>query len=98
MREAVKSLRRFMSAVAWNGWILDDFGAFKEARTDEDIEKYVRNNGFTVNHVSCTVPMGKTGSAMARGQGALNPDLTVKGTLGLRVVDASAFVSDCLLG
>lgn len=35
--------------------------------------------------------MGKTGSK-GPGSGVLNSDLTVKGTVGLRVVDASAFV------
>ena len=35
--------------------------------------------------------MGKTGSK-GSGTGALNSDLTVKGTVGLRVVDASIFV------
>lgn len=83
-----------MNASAWDGWILDEFGPFKAARTDEEIDEYARSNGVTVDHVSCTVSMGRTGSPRERGQGALNSDLTVKGTLGLRVVDASIFVSD----
>ncbi|THH18790.1 hypothetical protein EW146_g2256 [Bondarzewia mesenterica] len=90
MREAVKAARTYMSAKAWDGWILEEFGAFAEAQSDAEIEQYARNFGHTVSHVTGTVAMGKSGSA-GRGSGALNSDLTVKGTVGLRVVDASAF-------
>ena len=61
------------------------------AKTDAQIEAFIRANAGSVNHVSGTVAMGKRGSA-SKGCGALNPDLTVKGTVGLRVVDASSFV------
>jgi len=90
LREAIKVSRKFMSANAWKDWITSEFGAFANATTDAQIEAFARSNADTVNHVSGTVAMGKRGSS-ARGSGALNPDLTVKGTVGLRVVDASAF-------
>ncbi|KAL5528041.1 hypothetical protein ACEPAF_7177 [Sanghuangporus sanghuang] len=90
IREGVKAARRFMSAPAWNGWILQEHGDFSQAHTDEEIEQYARNTADTVDHVSGTVSMGKTGTTVL-GSGALNSDLTVKGTIGLRVVDASAF-------
>ncbi|KAL5484794.1 hypothetical protein ACEPAI_7436 [Sanghuangporus weigelae] len=90
IREGIKAMRRFMSAPAWNGWILQEHGAFSQAHTDEEIEQYARNTANTVDHVSGTVSMGKTGTTVL-GSGALNSDLTVKGTIGLRVVDASAF-------
>ena len=80
-----------MAAPAWNGWILGEVGAFAQAQTDDEIEQIVRNTSVTINHVSGTVGMGKTGST-GSGTGALNSDLTVKGTVGLRVVDASIFV------
>ena len=92
MRESIKSARAFMAAPAWKGWVLGEVGEFASARTDEEIERYIRNTCATVNHVSSTVSMGKTGTK-GRGTGALNSDLTVKGTVGLRVVDASVFVS-----
>jgi choline dehydrogenase-like flavoprotein len=91
MRESIKSARTFMAAPAWKGWILEEVGPFALAQTDDEIEQYVRNTGATVNHVSGTVAMGKTGTT-GSGTGALNSDLTVKGTVGLRVVDASIFV------
>ncbi|KAF8808842.1 aryl-alcohol oxidase-like protein [Phlegmacium glaucopus] len=90
MRESIKAARTFMAAPAWRGWITGEVGAFAQARTDDQIEQYVRNTCSTVNHVVGTAAMGKTGST-GRGTGALNSDLTVKGTVGLRVVDASAF-------
>ena len=92
IRESIKAARTFMSAPAWSGWILGEVGALAQAKTDEEIEHYVRNTSSTENHVSGTVGMGKTGST-GSGTGALNSDLTVKGTVGLRVVDASVFVS-----
>ncbi|KIK53520.1 hypothetical protein GYMLUDRAFT_265013 [Collybiopsis luxurians FD-317 M1] len=90
MREAVKAARRYMSAPAWEGWIIDEVAASKQAQTDDEIDQYASNNSVTVDHVSCTVAMGKAGDT-SKGSGALNPDLTVKGTIGLRVVDASVF-------
>jgi len=90
MRESIKAARAFMAAPAWKGWILGEVGAFASAQTDEEIEQYIRNTCSTVDHVSGTVRMGKTGTNGC-GTGALNSDLTVKGTVGLRVVDASVF-------
>ncbi|EPQ58624.1 alcohol oxidase [Gloeophyllum trabeum ATCC 11539] len=90
MLEAVKAARRFMSAPAWNGYILEEYGPFAEVHTDEEIIAYARKYASTVNHASCTAAMGKRG-VVGEGKGVLNPDLTVKGTVGLRVVDASAF-------
>ena len=73
-----------------------EYGDFAAAQTDEELEAFARANGDTVDHVVATVPMGRAGCVDA-GCGALNPDLTVKGTKGLRVVDASAFVSLCAI-
>jgi choline dehydrogenase-like flavoprotein len=72
-----------MAAPAWKGWIIDEFGDFKAAQTDAQIDEFARANAETINHISGTAAMGTV----------LNSDLTVKGAAGLRVVDASAFVS-----
>jgi len=77
MRESIKAARTFMAAPAWKGWILEEVGPFASAQTDDEIEQYVRNTCSTVNHVSGTVSMGKTGTK-GKGTGALNSDLTVK--------------------
>ncbi|KAI0799851.1 aryl-alcohol oxidase-like protein [Irpex lacteus] len=91
IREGIKAIRRFTSAPAWEGWITGEFGSFAEAQTDEEIEEYARTNAQTIDHVSGTVRMGKSGSAKQGGSGALDSDLKVKGVAGLRVVDASIF-------
>nr|VWO96845.1 Alcohol oxidase [Ganoderma boninense] len=90
MRQALKAGRRFLAADAWKGWIVAEYGASANATSDADIDAYIRKNALVVNHVSGTVAMGKSG-AMGRGAGALNPDFSVKGVKGLRVVDTSAF-------
>ena len=92
MRESIKSLRRFTGAPAWKDWIVSEYGDFANAKSDADIEAYASASAQTINHASGTAAMGKSGSS-GSGSGVLNSDLTVKGTVGLRVVDASAFVS-----
>jgi 4-pyridoxate dehydrogenase len=52
--------------------------------TDAQIDEWIRNTAFTVNH-----PLGTC--AMGRDRGAvLDPELKVRGIEGLRVVDAAA--------
>ena len=87
MREGVKAAREFVKAPAWKGYIISEFGEFANATTEEALNEYIRNNSGTVDHPVGSVAMGKDESA------PLTPDLKVRGTVGLRVVDASAFVS-----
>ncbi|KAI0313150.1 hypothetical protein OF83DRAFT_1086530 [Amylostereum chailletii] len=91
VREALNAARRFVAGPAWADWIADELGDFAATQTDAEIEKPARNNADLVVHVVGTVGMGSK-DTLGRGMGALNPDLTVKGTVGLRVVDASVFV------
>lgn len=90
---AVKAARRYVSAKAFDGYIIEEYGSSLNATTDVEIEEWIRNTAFTVFHPTCTVAMGKNGSASGAGDGALELDLRVKGTVGLRVVDASIYVS-----
>jgi 4-pyridoxate dehydrogenase len=53
--------------------------------SDADIEAWIRATAITVNHPSGTCAMGRGENSI------LDPDLTVRGTERLRVVDASAF-------
>ncbi|KAI0720536.1 alcohol oxidase [Cerioporus squamosus] len=85
MREAVKAARSFVAAPTWSGYLLGEFGAFGNAHTNEELDAYIRDNGDTIDHPVGTVAMGKDV------EGALDSELRVKGTVGLRVVDASAF-------
>jgi choline dehydrogenase-like flavoprotein len=55
-----------------------------ELRTDAEIDEWVRNEVITVNHPLGTCVMGRRDDAV------LDPDLKVRGTEALRVVDAAA--------
>ncbi|KAK1975494.1 GMC oxidoreductase [Colletotrichum cereale] len=54
--------------------------------TDEMLPEFVKNEAWG-HHASCTCPIGKDGDAMA----VLDSEFRVRGTEGLRVVDASVF-------
>ncbi|KAF8971824.1 hypothetical protein BDZ97DRAFT_1693110 [Flammula alnicola] len=89
MREAVKAIFRFVSAPAWADYIIGPFDALAKATTDGAIDAYVRGLAASIFHPFGTVTMTTTGASTSKG--VLNPDLTVKGADGLRVVDASVF-------
>lgn len=55
-----------------------------EVTSDADIEAWLRKKSITAHHPCGTCPMGTGPDAV------LDPDLKVKGTDGLRVIDASA--------
>lgn len=57
-----------------------------EGVTGDGLTEFVRNEAWG-HHASCTNPIGPDADPMA----VLNSDFTVKGTQGLRVVDASVF-------
>jgi choline dehydrogenase-like flavoprotein len=54
--------------------------------TDQQLRDYVRNNAWG-HHASCTCAIGNDNDQM----GVLDTHFKVRGTLGLRVVDASVF-------
>ncbi|KAF9458889.1 aryl-alcohol oxidase [Collybia nuda] len=83
--EAVKAAKRFVSAKAWKGYIQDAVGGLETAKTDKQIEAYVRENTNTIWHAVGTAAM----SAKGANYGVVDPDLKVKGVDGLRVVDGS---------
>ncbi|MBK17956.1 MAG: dehydrogenase [Rhodospirillaceae bacterium] len=55
-----------------------------DVKTDDEIDEYIRNTLITVEHPTCTCPMGQGPEAV------LDPECRVRGTEGLRVVDAAA--------
>ncbi|MEE2995996.1 MAG: GMC family oxidoreductase N-terminal domain-containing protein [Pseudomonadota bacterium] len=55
-----------------------------DAKTDADLDEFIRNSVVTIDHPACTCPMG-TGPDCV-----LSPDLKVRGVENLRVVDGSA--------
>lgn len=57
--------------------------------TDEDLDTFIRSDAGPYLHGGCSAAMSPHGANW----GVVNPDFRVKGTKGLRVVDASVFVS-----
>ena len=58
----------------------------EQKHSRQDLEEYVRNQAWG-HHASCTCKIGKDGDGMA----VLDSSFRVRGTEGLRVVDASVF-------
>lgn len=88
MRESVKATKRFAAAPAWSDYVIGPFGNLS-ATADADIDAYVRQLTTTIFHPAGTASMAPFNST----NGVVNPDFTVKGTEGLRIVDLSVVVS-----
>lgn len=81
-----------MKGVQWSGYIKGPFGkAFADALTGNDTltESYTRAIALSAFHGVGTASM----SPVNANWGVVNPDLTLKGAGGVRIVDASVFVS-----
>lgn len=90
MREAVKAAKRFVSAPVFQDYVLEALGPLATAETDEEIEAYVRGYSGTTAHPVGTASMSPRGAQW----GVVDPDLKMKGGVqGVRIVDASVFVS-----
>ncbi|KAJ7173927.1 aryl-alcohol oxidase-like protein [Mycena crocata] len=85
--QGIKTLLDFVSMPAWKGLALKPFSACSSAalNTDAKIESYVRKFADTLKHPTSTAKISKRSDK----GGVVGPDLLVKGTSGLRVVDAS---------
>lgn len=98
MKEALSIVYKFLNASVWDSYILEppaglpslsDFFTMNTTELDAQLETYIRNQTSTSAHPVGTVAM----SARNATYGVVDPDLKVKGVDGLRVVDASVFVS-----
>ncbi|KXN83424.1 Alcohol dehydrogenase [acceptor] [Leucoagaricus sp. SymC.cos] len=84
-REAVRSSRKFFTAKAWNGYVLDEAPPSANAISDDELDAFIREFSTTAWHPVSTVAMSPGGASY----GVVDPDLKVKNVKGLRVVDAS---------
>lgn len=93
MVQGIKNARQFLSAPAWTDYILEPFGALANATTDAELEAYVHANAGPNWHMIGSACMSPRGADF----GVVDPDLRVKGAVGLRVIDASVLVSTRLV-
>lgn len=87
MREALKSTLRFAAAPAWKGYVISPVGV-NSSSTDAQLEAYIRAHSQTIFHPAGSAAMSPKGANW----GVVDPDLTVKGLTGLRIVDLSVVV------
>ena len=97
MRHALRTSLRFVRAPAWAGFLTApgaQAGPFAavDARSDAALDAWARAQAATIWHPTGTARMGPCRAAVGEGS-VVNPDLTVKGVEGLRIVDASVLVS-----
>ncbi|SJL04309.1 uncharacterized protein ARMOST_07672 [Armillaria ostoyae] len=77
MKYAIKSVKRFVNATVWDGYILE----IATNTTDDDI----RSRASSVYHAVGTASMSPVGADW----GVVDPDLRMKHATGVRIVDAS---------
>ncbi|MFI6319617.1 choline dehydrogenase [Nonomuraea sp. NPDC050556] len=83
--EAIRHARAILAQPAWEGLDGGEISPGPSVETDEEILDWVRKDGETALHPSCTCRMGVDEMAV------LDPEtMRVHGVEGLRVVDASA--------
>ena len=88
----MKDALTLLSGPLWNGYILGPFGGIATATTDDLKAQLARESTVTIGHPVGTARMSPTN---AKG-GVVTSQLLVKGAQGLRIVDASIFVSGVL--
>ncbi|KAJ4476825.1 aryl-alcohol oxidase-like protein [Lentinula lateritia] len=90
MRQALEIMFQYLSAPIWDGYILSAFGTLANITSlsdDNILNTYIRESSSSTAHPVGTAAM----SAKGADYGVVDPDLRVKGVVGLRIVDASVF-------
>lgn len=93
MVQSIKGAQQFIQAPAFQGYIGSPYGTLANANSDLELAVYAAENAMTVNHPSGTCQMASASSS----DGVVDSTLLVKGVSGLRIVDASIFVSFSLV-
>jgi 4-pyridoxate dehydrogenase len=84
LREGCKRARDVIAQAPLDGYRGVELAPGPSAKSDSDIEAWIKRTANTSSHPSCTCAMGTGDDAV------LDPELRVRGVDGLRVVDASA--------
>lgn len=82
--EGLKALRDIFGQSAFRDLVKDEYFPGPKVKTDAELADFAGRTGGTVFHPSGTCRMGSDDGAV------LDPQLRVRGTRGLRVIDASA--------
>lgn len=90
--QVMKDILAFVQLSPLNSFITGLYGPIADAKTDAELLEYARTYGITEDHGSRSVRMGPYEKA-GKHWGAVDPSYRLKGAKGLRVVDASVFVS-----
>ncbi|KAJ7614845.1 aryl-alcohol oxidase [Roridomyces roridus] len=86
MRIALRKAVKFFSAPAWKDFIIRPIDNLAEALTSDDaLEKYIRGTVVCALHSVGTAAMSPKNATW----GVVDPDLSLKGASGVRIVDAS---------
>lgn len=84
LRAGVKISREMLYQSALDDYRDVETAPGPDAKSDADIDAWIRRTALTAHHPSCTTPMGDGEAAV------LDTDCRVKGAENLRVVDASS--------
>ncbi|KAJ7933087.1 glucose-methanol-choline oxidoreductase [Mycena leptocephala] len=85
-RQAVQKVLRFVKAPTWRDYITAPIVDLENMSQDA-LDEYIRNTAQSASHLVGTAAM----SAKNARYGVVDPDLRVKGAVGLRIIDASVF-------
>lgn len=91
--ETVAVALSFVSQSPFKGFVLNPYGQLVNATTRSDFEAYVRNESVSFWHPCCTAKMGSASDQTA----VVDSQLRLKGAQGVRIIDASIFVSRAFL-
>lgn len=86
--ESIRKAQRFLSTDSWNGYISGLFSPIDLANTTS-LTDWARTQVSSFWHPCCTARMGTEEDPLA----VVNAKLLLKGVTGVRIADASVFVS-----
>ncbi|KAF7377846.1 GMC oxidoreductase [Mycena sanguinolenta] len=88
MASAINATRELVTASAWKGYIIREFDDLAAVTDAASMKTYIQQKSTTIFHPVGTAVMTPKGASW----GVVDPDGTVKGLSGLRIIDASILV------